>query len=367
MLPDQQTIGLRYFHGGIDYFERAPKSLNERGVPSPGAGSRGTGSWSPSAVRGILRNERYRGTLIWGRFQKGYAGGTKVRRPRPKEEQVIVHREDLRIVDDALWLSVQSKSGSSDKPWQQATGPRSKHLLSGLSECSECSGSIQVKHAKHGSALTKLYICGRHNDRGTSVCSNSLRRPVTEVDSAVIEWIQSNVLNEERITEIFREVRRRVAERAKTSNGDLPRLEAEAVELRDQLSRLTDAIAMGGGELPSLVTSIKDRQERLTTLLTRITQSKAAPSGILTEVKRLEREAKKRLADLQGTFERNPQEARRLMEALLKGKLTFTPTERPAGRRYRVEGKLTLGGVLSTTPSASVPYCERPQGDSNPC
>lgn len=25
MLPDQQTIGRRYFHGGIDYFERAPE------------------------------------------------------------------------------------------------------------------------------------------------------------------------------------------------------------------------------------------------------------------------------------------------------------------------------------------------------
>ena len=159
--------------------------------------------------------------------------------------------------------------------------------------------------------------------------------------------------------------RQRVAERAKSSNGDLPRLEAEATVLRGKLVRLTEAVSISDGELAPLVKALKDRQDELIALEARIAQSKTAPSGMLTEVKRLEKEAKKRLTDLQGTFERNPQEARRLMETLLKGKLTFTPTERPAGKRYRVEGKLTLGGVLSTTPGASVPYYERPQGDSN--
>jgi site-specific DNA recombinase len=349
-------------------FRDIAKDLNQRGVPSPRAGKRGTGSWSPSAVRGILRNERYRGTSIWGRSQKGYSRGTKIRGRRSKEELITFRSEDLRIVDEALWLLVQATmKPNADKPWRQTTGPKSKHLLSGLAECSECHGSIQVKQANHGSEQTKFYICGWHNDRGTSVCSNKLRRPVAEVDAAVIEWIQSNVLNEERIAEIFQEVRRRIAERLKTSNVDLPRLEAEARELREQLARLTEAVAMGAGEVASLVTSLKDRQDRLAALVARIAQSKAAPSRMLTEVKRLEKAAKDRLANLKTLFERNPQEARRLMEALLKGKLTFTPTKRPAGNRYLVEGKLTLGGVLSTAPSESVPYCERPQGDSNPC
>jgi site-specific DNA recombinase len=40
------------------------KSFNERGVLSPRAGKRGTGSWSPSVIHSMLRNERYCGMLI---------------------------------------------------------------------------------------------------------------------------------------------------------------------------------------------------------------------------------------------------------------------------------------------------------------
>jgi site-specific DNA recombinase len=35
------------------------KTLNERGIPSPRAGKRGTGSWAPTVVRTMLHNERY--------------------------------------------------------------------------------------------------------------------------------------------------------------------------------------------------------------------------------------------------------------------------------------------------------------------
>ncbi len=64
---------------------RIVKDLNGRKVPPPSAGKRGTGSWSPSAVHAMLRRDRYRGVLTWGRTAKGYKKGTKVRTASPGE------------------------------------------------------------------------------------------------------------------------------------------------------------------------------------------------------------------------------------------------------------------------------------------
>ena len=57
----------------------------------------------------------------------------------------------------------------------------------------------------------------------------------------------------------------------------------------------------------------------------------------------MEREARRRLRDLRGLLERNPDEARRALEALLDGPLRFQPTETPAGRRYEIRGKIAVG------------------------
>jgi DNA invertase Pin-like site-specific DNA recombinase len=43
--------------------KRITRELNARKLPSPQAGKRGTGSWSPSVVRPMLRRERYRGMI----------------------------------------------------------------------------------------------------------------------------------------------------------------------------------------------------------------------------------------------------------------------------------------------------------------
>ena len=63
---------------------------------------------------------------------------------------------------------------------------------------------------------------------------------------------------------------------------------------------------------------------------------------------------------------RNPEQARTVMERLLEGKLTFTPIQTDDGKRYRIEGRVSLGEALQIPADPSAPYSLRPQGDSNP-
>ena len=73
-----------------------------------------------------------------------------------------------------------------------------------------------------------------------------------------------------------------------------------------------------------------------------------APSVLDLEVRRLEREARTRLANLQGLLGRNVVEGRKALEALLDGPLRFTPVQTKDGRRYEITGAAAVGFLCTT-------------------
>jgi len=103
----------RYADG--DGLRTIAKDLNARRAPAPRAGRRGTGSWAPSTLHAILRRDRYRGVLVWGKKEKTYKGGTKVRVDRVEAEWTSIEVPELRIVDDALWTAVASVTGERER------------------------------------------------------------------------------------------------------------------------------------------------------------------------------------------------------------------------------------------------------------
>jgi hypothetical protein len=50
----------------------------------------------------------------------------------------------------------------------------------------------------------------------------------------------------------------------------------------------------------------------------------------------MEKEARRRPTELRGLLDRNPQEARVALEALLAGSLPCAPIETPEGKRYAI-------------------------------
>jgi site-specific DNA recombinase len=71
--PEQSQVVLRIFEMGARGvgLARIAKALNAEGVPAPQPPkTRAMQAWCPSAIRVILRNERYRGVQLWNRTQK---------------------------------------------------------------------------------------------------------------------------------------------------------------------------------------------------------------------------------------------------------------------------------------------------------
>src|SRR3989442_14396548 len=71
------------------------------------------------------------------------------------------------------------------------------------------------------------------------------------------------------------------------------------------------------------------------------------------------------LTDWQGMLRQETGPARRAMQALLKGRLVFTPRERDGERFYTFEGEGTISPVIAGT--TEVQRVWWPQRDSNPC
>ncbi len=90
---------------------------------------------------------------------------------------------------------------------------------------------------------------------------------MTEIDVEVIGEIQRWVLTTEFVAAVLREARVRLTERMKEAESDdAPRLKAEAVKVKGELTNLAEAVATGGAAIPVLVSNMSERQTRLTAI-----------------------------------------------------------------------------------------------------
>lgn len=353
------------------------KELNRRGVPSPRAGKRGTGSWSISAIYSMLRNTKYIGVIEWNQREKTYRKGTKVRILRQPHEFVRVEAPDMRILSDDVWNAAQAQMRKNAERTAATTpakknGRPAKYLLAGLARCGCCGGPLTAVPGRDGTTTIKVYMCARRRDRGDTVCANKTRRPVDGVNDAVMNWIQTEYLTERHVLDALRKVRERLLARAKlTTANDLPQVEARATKLRTEITNLVDVIAVTPkAAAASLIAGLGERQKELNELEARLRATKTAPEAITFELARMEADAKKLVANLRKTVNLAPDRARAFLEAVFDGKLTATPVETEAGPRFQVEGRASLVPMLTADfAQVSENPCGilRPRRDSNPC
>jgi site-specific DNA recombinase len=136
------------------------KILNTDGIPGPHGRT-----WCDTMIRGhrlrgcgILHNEIYIGRLVWNRqtFIKDPVNGRRIPRYNPETEWIRQEVEELRIVDQELWLRVHGRldgiyasapvtKARASEFWKRR---RAKHLLTGSVYCAEC-GSHYSSVGRH--------------------------------------------------------------------------------------------------------------------------------------------------------------------------------------------------------------------------
>ncbi|MBM0108613.1 recombinase family protein [Steroidobacter sp. S1-65] len=224
---------------GISYFSIA-RSLNERGVASPGSTwkrkVRRCRGWVASAVRVILRNPLYTGLVRWNvsQFVRDPDTG-KHKRCRRSEKEWVRHRdESLRIVSDDLFERVREgmeRHASNDK--RLKSGGKSKFLLSGLLYCATC-GANYVMGDGYKYACSS-YLHGR-------ACSNAVRVRRDKAEAVILGGIHEQLRDPDRVTLMVAEMQKHLtqllrehAARSHEAPQELKELEARLDRLRRRL------------------------------------------------------------------------------------------------------------------------------------
>ncbi len=122
-------------------------TLNDEGIASP----RGK-LWGKTSVHGMLINEAYTGTLVWGANSKDKAEPVRVEKAFP----AIITKGEFRRAKKLLGSRAPKRSH-----------PRrvgSTYLLSGLVKCKACNRALSGQDAKSGQFA--YYVCQSLMKRG---------------------------------------------------------------------------------------------------------------------------------------------------------------------------------------------------------
>jgi hypothetical protein len=251
------------------------RKLNDERVssPRPRAGKQ-YATWCPTAIRAMLRRELYARRVIWNRsrFVKAPGSNKRLRRERPKNEWRIVERPELRIINEALWTTVQrrieriAEQFKGKRPGLYNRAASSPYLLTGFLKCGSCGASLAVvtgrKKGGHGK-----YGCPQNFYRGA--CSNNLKEGADVVEERLLAGLQRSVLRPEVVDYALQEFERQLSASLADLSTGLDRMRERRDAIQQELDRLIAAIA-SVGHSPALVKAINDREQELSEIAQRL-------------------------------------------------------------------------------------------------
>ena len=133
--------------------------------------------------------------------------------------------------------------------------------------------------------------------------------------------------------------------RAEAWDAEQETLRARMRQLDTERERLTAAIVQGG-DLPTLVQALKEREQQRAQCRQRLDALARHPQPIAP--RQLEQIIRGRLRDCGGLLERQGGTTRQILRDLLGGeRITFTPHLGPEQRWYEFAGRMSLGGLLA--------------------
>lgn len=143
-----------YLNDGLGYFAIA-KRLNEEGLPS-----RNNKEWSIRAIKLLLTNPVYVGTLVWNRIDSSKSHRTL----KAQDEWVIIPHAHPAVIGEEMWDQVQARiHQKAAPPARAATSP---HLLGGVLRCGKCGSTMTIGWSGNPKRI-RIYRCSGYSNKGT--------------------------------------------------------------------------------------------------------------------------------------------------------------------------------------------------------
>ncbi|WP_256760899.1 recombinase family protein [Cohnella sp. WQ 127256] len=163
-----------YLNEGLGFYSIA-RRLNEEGIPS-----RQRKEWSIRAVKLMLTNPAYKGTLVWNRKDSSKA------QRKDKDETEWVNVEDCIpvIIKKPIWERVNKRM---EQPSLAPRAQTSPHLMGGMLKCGNCGSGMSIGFSGSLNKRYRVYRCSANKNKGT--CTSKQYRA-----DRVEEWFKEGLL-----------------------------------------------------------------------------------------------------------------------------------------------------------------------------
>lgn len=322
--------------------------LNAEGVPAPRGDhwNASTLNGNPARGYGILRNDLYRGRIVWNRVRmvRDPDTGRRVSRTNPPEDWQTVEAEELRIVPDTLFEAAQRRKasrtggpavGAAGNAGRRAAAPR--RPFSGLLRCGDCGGGMSVlRKDKSGAVYAR---CSTAKESGS--CGQRRTVRLDHVEAAIFARLRGELSDPVYLRAYLAEYhaeRTRIARAAHRDRAQLDRTASKARAAYDRAHRLYVEGVTDGDEARTQIRQLLDAAR----------QAEAARDAASTEVQVVELhpaaadrylDALAGLADYMGDARSDT--ARRAVETLRELVDRVVVTIRDDGTDVQVEGRLS--------------------------
>ncbi|MBM5811956.1 MAG: hypothetical protein FJ191_08345 [Gammaproteobacteria bacterium] len=320
------------------------RDLNAAGVPSPGSTwqrkTRRCTGWLGNAVRVILRNELYRGQVVWNanRIIRDPDTQRHVRRARPESEWIVRHDEALRVVSDDLWQRAQMRTRTAGNPdIRLKSGGKRLYLLSGLLRCGHCGRSFQL-------ADDRAYACGSHvNGR---CCENTWRLGRLDAQRDILGPVLKDLLDPQRVAAQAAKMERAYARRIEALAARADQAPAELADLDARIRRLRGRLTAGDPDMTAdeLQLAIERAEQKRQALLDALPQAKASARIISLLPKAAAAYRRTIESALVGGDHKAASRARVLLKDMI-GVVTLTSRDNGLWASYRLNPAMLLKGA----------------------
>jgi site-specific DNA recombinase len=342
--------------------------------------------WSKYSVRNVLRNEIYRGWVVWGRTSRSVVrteAGVKgyKRSAVPESEWVREYHPALRIVSDELWERVRRRKektlllygnqktlaarGSGNGRMGESGVNVSASLLGSIAKCGTCGGSL-VRMNKHAGDAKGRYRCRTRYARGTGAhgCTNARAVPAKVLEDAVRSAVREALEDPKNVDALVQTLKLqgdRWRREREDRRGARANMEREIEQLKLVVARLEDAIERGQ--------PVGDRLKRRRSELAQLEAKRAEPSPPkLTRAELVER-IDKALSPLERMMrdytEAKTEEAQQIREALRTLGVERIVV-RPLAKGWRIEGMANLERVIAGGSDAPINMGASPESSRTP-
>jgi len=196
-----------------------------------------------SSIYDVLRNEKYKGNFIYNKRVRNIKGKKRSNRRFKDEEDIIILEGGIpRIISDEMFDQAQNILNNR----KRQTGiykTRSKYLLTGKIQCTECSNLMvgNVKRSGRNKERYSYYQCNNHYKSRDKCSTKDINKDY--IEKVIIDLFSKSILDDfELISDIMQELNDEIAQFNSNIEIKQDKLRSEIKRIHRDVDNILDNI-----------------------------------------------------------------------------------------------------------------------------